>query len=185
MQREPAKGVAVMLYVENEASGTAFYEQYLKDLGFPRNRYPNANFYTDYHITFGYIRAVKKIDLEELKTYLATELGKKINLQTVHFQFAAFSLFGPSTERPFIAAFPLNWKDFSSFNTELDDALKGFLSGQYFLETQMKPGRYLPHMNLYGQVGKTLSVHQIPDVLYQLNKRLVEVNLPLPKLRIY
>lgn len=178
------KGVAIMLYIDSIESGDAFYERYIKEFGFPRNRYPHAKFHTDYHVTIGYIYNVDLQDLDELKQFLTTELSSRINLDNIYFEFGMITLIGPSGNNPFIVALPTNAKDYLIYNKLTEEALAQFKHGKYHMDSFTLNKNYFPHLNLYGRVHNHVPAKNIGNILEDLYKKLHGVKLHLSKLKI-
>lgn len=184
MQRPPnTTGLAIMLYVSSQEIGDNFYNTYLKPLGFPRNRYPNAPFYTDYHITLGYIEHVHFDDIQKLSAHITTDLSNKIDLNEVSFKFGMPTLLG-LPRKPFIAILPENTDAFFSYNQIVLESLSSFQKGTYTLDTHTLPNFYLPHINLYGQVNKHIESKSVNATLKVLREKLQGTALPLSKIKI-
>lgn len=179
-----SKDIAVMLYIDSPESGDEFHEKHLKQFGFPRTRYPSATFYSDYHITIGYLKDIELDDLETLKEHLTTELTKEIDLEHLQFIFAMITLLGPAPGRPFIVALPENTEEFCQLNTLVAKSLLEFKDGKYILDTFTLTEHYLPHMNLYGQMHKNIAPKDMVTTLRSLQKELEGISLSLSHIKI-
>ncbi len=185
MERRPPNttGLAIMLYVNTPEMGNSFYQTYLEPFGFPRTRYPNAPFYTDYHITLGYLEAVHFDDVQKLSDHLSSDLSNNINLNQVFFKFGMPTLLG-LPRKPFIAILPENTDNFCNYNQIVFESLKSFKNGTYTLDTHTLPNYYLPHINLYGQVNKHIESKSVNTVLMSLRQKLQGITLPFSKIKI-
>lgn len=186
MDHQPlkTKGLAIMLYVASKEIGDSFYHSYLEQLGFPRNRYPNAPFYTDYHITIGYLEKVRINDIQQLSDHLTADLSKKIHLEQVSFKFGMPTLLG-LPRRPFFAILPENSTDFYKYNLIVSESLQSFKKRIYSLDNHTLPNQYLPHINLYAQVNKHIESKAVAATLEYLRKNLQGKALPLTKIKIH
>lgn len=185
MKRRPPNttGLAIMLYISTPEMGNSFYHTYLEPFGFPRTRYPNAPFYTDYHITVGYLENVQFDDVRKLSDHLNSDLTKNIDLNEVSFKFGMPTLLG-LPRKPFIAILPENTGSFCGYNRIVFESLKSFKNGIYTLDTHTLPNYYLPHINLYGQVNKHIESRLVNTTLMSLRQRLQGVSLAFSKIKI-
>lgn len=178
------KGIAVMLYISTPELGDDFYNQYLKAYNFPRTRYSHSHFYTDYHITIGYLKAVNFEDIENITNHISKHLTNQIDFEKVFFQFDKLILLG-SPRRRFIAALPSNNDEFSKYNKIVHDSLKSFNNNQYSLDHHTLPDNYLAHINFYAHLGKEIPILSSKKIIETLEKELRGVRIPLTKLRIH
>ena len=179
------KGVAIMLYIDSPDDGDAFHQKHLQQFGFPRCRYPNAKFYTDYHITIGYIYNVELSDLDDLKTFLHNQLSSQIDFDNVYFEFGMPTLIGPSAHRPFVVALPENTNDFIRYNQLAENALAKFKNAKYHPDPFTLNKNYLPHINLYGQLHKNVIPKNVNSLLKSLHQSLQGTSLHLSHLKIH
>lgn len=175
--------LAVMLYVSSQKIGDDFHHTYLEPLKFPRTRHPNAPFYTDYHVTIGYLETVHFDDIQKLSAHLTNNLISKVKLDEVSFKFGMPTLLG-LPKKPFIAILPENNDEFCSYNQIVFESLKDFKKGAYLLDTHTLPNYYLPHINLYAQVNKHIESNAVANTLKDLYKKLHGKSLPLSKIKI-
>lgn len=173
----------MMLYVESQELGDVFHHTYLEHLGFPRTRYPNAPFYTDYHVTIGYLDTVHFDDIQKLSAHLTNDLTSKIKLDEVFFKFGMPTLLG-LPRKPFIAILAENTQEFCGYNQIIFESLKSFKNGTYQLDTHTLPNYYLPHINLYGQVNKHIESKTVAATLKGLYEQLHGKTLPVSKIKI-
>lgn len=176
-------GLAVMLYVSTQEVGDNFYCTYLEALGFPRTRHPNAPFYTDYHVTIGYLDVVHFDDIQKLSAHLTNDLESKIKLDEVLFKFGMPTLLG-LPRKPFIAILPENSEEFCRYNQIVFESLQTFKKAIYALDTHTLPNYYLPHINLYGQVNKHVESKSVAATLKGLYEKLQGKTLSLSKIKI-
>lgn len=175
--------LAIMLYVSTKEVGDNFYHSYLEPLGFPRTRYPSAPFYTDYHVTIGYLDIVHFDDIQKLSAHLTNDLISKIKLDEVLFKFGMPTLLG-LPRKPFITILPENTEAFCSYNQIVFESLQSFKNGSYLLDTHTLPNYYLPHINLYGQVNKHVESKDVAAILKGLYEKLQGKTLPFSKIKI-
>ena len=182
MNRE-FKDLAVMLYVSSQEIGNEFHSKYLEPFDFPRSRYTHSKYYTDYHITIGYLHGIPATETERLREHLHYELTQEIDLPKVAFEFGPISLFG-HPGHPFVVAFPKNMDDFFGYNKTVNEVLKNYEEGNFKLEHKTKPKHYFPHMNLYATLYKHIRIANISNTFEGVQKSLKDVELPMAKLRI-
>lgn len=178
------KDIAIMLYISDSETGDNFHSNYLKNYNFPRTRYPHSQFYTDYHITIGYIKKVESEDLEMITNHITHDLINQISLDEVLFKFDTLKLFG-SRDRQFVAALPSNTDEFCAYNKIVYNSLKSFKNGLYELDPFTLPGRFLPHINLYAHLGKEIPIESSKTIIESLQRKLQGVSIPLTKIKIH
>jgi len=178
------KGLAIMLYISTPEIGDHFHNDYLKNYNFPRTRYPHSQFYTDYHMTIGYIKQVDIENIESITNHIIQDLIHQIPLDQVFFKFDTLQLFGPS-HRQFVAALPVNVDEFCKYNEMVYNSLKSFKNGLYDLDPLTVPGRFLPHINLYAHLGKEIPIVSSKIIIESLQKKLHGVTIPLSKIKIH
>lgn len=178
------KGIAIMLYISSPEIGDDFHNQYLKAYNFPRTRYPKSNFYTDYHITIGYLKAVNLEDIENITNHISKHLVSRIDLEKISFKFDKLILLG-SAHRQFVAALPSNYDEFCKYNKIVYDSLKSFNNNQYSFDHHTLPENYLAHINLYAHLGKEIPISSAKTIIESLETKLRGASIPFTKIRIY
>jgi hypothetical protein len=170
-----------MIYIPNKHEGDQIYERYTRDLGLARKiNHPDKKKDFEYHVTLGFIEGVGGIDTPDLAQYLQQYLESYI--KPTSFEFGVASLLGQKSL--YIVALPKNPKVFIEYNEHLANLLKSYKDGKYSLSKFTKPGRYVPHLSLNGEIGKNISIENLADTLSKINNKMLEVKITLTKIVI-